>query len=402
MNSVSLACAIVANLLLLFNFARRIRYNVAQPLTILLWYISAILLLVPLCLTRVLTIEPTTSHAFSQSYYYGIISSILYTLISTLLLFNALGAYVFKAYPPSFSTLTIPQRTIMLQTIAYALYLALGGVVFSTLEDWDFVDAIYWANYSLLTVGLGSDYPVYTNVGRGLVLPYAVGGIMMIALIVGSVRGLVLERAALRMEKVRLEKERRKWGGGHGPREEYEAMRAIEARADTARRYSALATSTTSFLVVWFLGALVFWYSEEPQGWSYFESLYFSYTSLLTIGYGDFYPKSNAGKPFFVIWSLLAVPTMTILISNLGDTVVGWLKRGTLWLGKLTILPGNITEDTLDQPTPFNTILEKEHNALRLVRCVREIASHTGSKPPRKYTWEEWKVFMELCGSTLR
>lgn len=40
-----------------------------------------------------------------------------------------------------------------------------------------------------------------------------------------------------------------------------------------------------------------------------------------------------------MLWSLIAVPTVTILISTMGDTVVGWVKEGTLWLGQKTILP---------------------------------------------------------------
>jgi potassium channel subfamily K len=60
----------------------------------------------------------------------------------------------------------------------------------------------------------------------------------------------------------------------------------------------------------------------------------------LTIGYGDLCPKSNCGKTFFVIWSLLAVPSLTILISNMGDTVVKAIKDCTLWVGKVTVLPG--------------------------------------------------------------
>jgi potassium channel subfamily K len=59
----------------------------------------------------------------------------------------------------------------------------------------------------------------------------------------------------------------------------------------------------------------------------------------LTIGYGDFQPISNSGKPFFVFWSLLAVPTITILISNMGDTVIQLIKDVTIWLGEVTVLP---------------------------------------------------------------
>ena len=93
------------------------------------------------------------------------------------------------------------------------------------------------------------------------------------------------------------------------------------------------------------IGALVFEHAERNQDWSYFESLYFSYTTLLTIGYGDFVPLSNSGKPFFVFWSLLAIPTLTILISDMGDTVVKGVKDATIWLGEITVLPSD--EDTL-------------------------------------------------------
>lgn len=86
----------------------------------------------------------------------------------------------------------------------------------------------------------------------------------------------------------------------------------------------------------------MFWQTElKPQDWTYFESMYFAYTSLLTIGYGDFSPISNSGKPFFVFWSLLAVPSLTILISDMGDTVVKGIKDLTIWLGEVTILPSD-------------------------------------------------------------
>ena len=81
-------------------------------------------------------------------------------------------------------------------------------------------------------------------------------------------------------------------------------------------------------------------HTEYLNHWTYLESLYFAYTSLLTIGYGDFHPKSNSGKAFFVLWSLLAIPSLTILISNMGDTIVKWVSDLTNWIGSLTVLPG--------------------------------------------------------------
>jgi potassium channel subfamily K len=99
----------------------------------------------------------------------------------------------------------------MLQTILLSLYLALGGAIFSAIEGWDFVDAVYWADYTLLTIGLGTDFPVTRVGGRMLLLPYAAVGIVFVGLIIGSVRDLVVERAKTRITKRRLEKERERW-----------------------------------------------------------------------------------------------------------------------------------------------------------------------------------------------
>jgi potassium channel subfamily K len=117
-------------------------------------------------------------------------------------------------------------------------------------------------------------------------------------------------------------------------------MRKIQSGAAKRRKWMALGLSAAAALTLWFLGAVVFSFAERKQGFSYFTSLYFAYTTLLTIGYGDLQPTSNSGKPFFVFWSLLAVPTLTVLISNMGDTVVKSFSDFTIWAGSISILPG--------------------------------------------------------------
>lgn len=266
-NCISLFFSLLGNLFILFNFAHRVRYSIAQPFTISLWYAAAILLLVP-----IIVIQPP--HTFAQAYYYGLISLIIYLTIATLLVFNCFGAYVFQAYPASFNSLTIPQRILMLQTLTYVLYLALGAGIFSSVEGWAFVDALYWADYTLLTIGLGSDFPLQTNTGKGLLIPFAVVGIMMIGMIIGSIRSLVLERGDLKVKRRQLGKERAKWERRHSKKphnekekglwskEEFVSMRQIENRAEKTRKYTSLAVALLAFAVVWFIGALVFYVTE--------------------------------------------------------------------------------------------------------------------------------------------
>ena len=40
LNAASLACGFIGNIFLLFNFTRRVRYIVALPMTIILWYFA--------------------------------------------------------------------------------------------------------------------------------------------------------------------------------------------------------------------------------------------------------------------------------------------------------------------------------------------------------------------------
>ncbi len=72
--------------------------------------------------------------------------------------------------------LTMSQRTLMLQTISFLVYLMTGAAVYSHIEGWKYLDALYWADFTLLTVGIG-DYAPKTHLGRSLLFPFAIGGI---------------------------------------------------------------------------------------------------------------------------------------------------------------------------------------------------------------------------------
>jgi potassium channel subfamily K, other eukaryote len=271
-----------------------------------------------------------------------------------------------------------------------------------------------------LTVGFGDLY-LSNDVGRGLIFPYSVGGIIILGLVISSiskfaaemsednvihrhldrVRSRTVERTVtdiVELERMQMEQALR-----HNPlkisapfnsrsfrslarndpparrsdsirtirrgsvvpsirkrtavhevvklrrkkiillREEkdrFDEMRKIQKSATRFKRWWALTLSVCAFATLWVLGAVVFWEAERhSQQMTYFQALYFCYVSLLTIGYGDFTPKSNAGRSFFVVWSLIAVPTITLLISDMGTTVIDSFKRGTFRFADFTVLP---------------------------------------------------------------
>ncbi|CAG5179043.1 uncharacterized protein ALTATR162_LOCUS9004 [Alternaria atra] len=364
-NSVSLVFALSANISLLLTMSRRLTFEIAQPITIIGFYLAGFLLmaLVGVASSSVFRIQPMEEHALGQAFYYAIIAAGIYFIIASLMAFTAFGAY--KGHYAREFRLTASQRTLMLQTIAFMVYLLLGALIFSYVEGWMFLDAVFWANFTLLTIGFGGEFVPKTHTGRSLLIPYAIGGLVTVGLVIGSIRSLILEHGKQKMAARFMEVKRQKVlksidGETHTIRisifekvefsskglteaqrreQEFRIMRRVQILSERKRRYTALALSTTAALLLWFLGALVFMYSEKPQGFSYFVALYYAYVSLLTIGYGDYVVQSNAGKAFMVFWSLLAVPTLTILISNMGDTVIKAFKDFTIWLGSLIVLP---------------------------------------------------------------
>lgn len=434
---------------------------------------------------------------------------------------NMLG-YFLGHYPQHFE-LSEEQRNLILQTMMFFIWLAGGAGIFARVSGWTFVDALYFCDVTILTVGFGDLHPV-NDLGRGLVFPYSVGGIIILGLMVSSIRQFAKELSRDNVVRSHVERRRvrtmersvttsfelavrqtalnkaikqgsrptisepfgpkarsvtfepkkversgsqrrltsesrsntfssgmkrlRRVGSSNPKlvlmREEkdrFDAMRDIQRSTASFKRYYALAMSVIAFGSLWCLGAVGFWQAEQKtQGLTYFEALYFCYVSLLTIGYGDLSPTSNAGKPFFIVWSLLAVPTMTILISDMGDTVIASFKRGTFTIADWTVLPkaglrraflekypwllrwlqnratkaaatkrlaegfptGPVDEDianptppTLEDVAGLNK-LDEHAIARKLALAIREVANDLRADPPRNYTYEEWAEFTHL------
>ncbi|KAK5138603.1 hypothetical protein LTR08_000191 [Meristemomyces frigidus] len=525
LNVVSLAAGFTGNIFLLFNFTNRIRYIIALPVTILMWYISSGILITILVCMEVYVPPTRPQQTYSQGFWYAVIAASMYFICSMLLMVNMLG-YFLGHYRERF-TLTESQRTLILQTMLFFIWLAGGGGIFSQIEnnhgdgiqDWSYVNALYFSDVTILTVGFGDLYPS-SNIGRGLVFPYSVGGIIMLGLMVSSISKIASELGSEKVIRRHIERTRTKTIGrtvtssmeleyretlhlGLRPvisapfhpvdrarttpidiaddkdvhkshhrtstgfdtlrrvammatqstksrirpprlillREEkdrFNAMRRIQRSTSVYKHWYALGMSVLAFGILWCAGAVVFWRCEHHlQGMTYFQALYFCYVSLLTIGYGDLAPQSNPGRPFFVFWSLLAVPTMTILVSDLGETVINRFKHGTVRLADFTILPKagvwreivdrhpwllNWLQQRKDQhdrnrrlevgfqfgpepevlpPAPTidelaNDRVTDEELARMLPLAIRKTADDMKGDPKKRYTYEEWVEFTRL------
>ncbi|QQK44068.1 Ion transport 2 [Penicillium digitatum] len=393
LNAISLCCGIVGNAFLLFNFTQIVRYIIALPVTIVLWFTAAGILCGTTTAIDVYAPPVGIDRVYSQAYWSAVIAAVLYFILSVVLMINMLGYFLGK-YPQHFA-LTGEQRTLILQMTAMVVWLLIGAAIFQRVLKISFADALFFSDVTVLTLGYGNIIPI-NAVGRGLIWPYAVIGIIILGLVVESIfkfarevhydnvirkhieqkRQSTFERS-VDFQELDSAQQKRPTGGQvitppdlarqksephrrlhHRPirntinalatarrpkilimREEkdrFEAMRRIQYDTMRFRRWNNLIISIVAFGIVWSCGAVVFW---KLEAMTYFESLYFCFTSLLTIGYGDFTPESNPGRPFFVVWSLIAIPTMTMLISEMTDTVVASFKRATEVVADYFVLP---------------------------------------------------------------
>ncbi|EED18628.1 potassium channel, putative [Talaromyces stipitatus ATCC 10500] len=475
-NAVSLAAALFANICLLLTMARRMSFNMALPIVIVGWYIASVLLIISLSIVGRDTQSAKNAGRgmqMTEAYYYGSIAAGLYFIIASLLIITVYGAM--KGHYSRKFHLSQSQRTLMIQNIGFLVYVLAGSAVYSYIEGWRFNDAVWWSDFTILTIGIGYPSPS-THLGRSLLFPYAFGGILIIGVVIGSIRSLVLERGKSKMSSRLLEKTRKTFSNAmttsgnkdqgvlkifpvvedgaemdeeERAKREFFAMRKVRHLAHTERRWLSLLISATAVGILWFVGALIFQHAEATQQWTYFEALYYTYTSLLTIGYGDVYTISNWGRAFFVFWSLLAVPAMTMFISNLGDTFIRQFKNFANFIGELTFLPGDMgyrerfkqffnaelwpftfNKPKLKNPSGNRNLndstnatieraesaleeeqLREEHEAHRqgdviaenihhhqylLMRELREMFKWVNASPPKEFDYNEWVYFLKL------
>ncbi|KAL5364378.1 hypothetical protein BJX96DRAFT_168223 [Aspergillus floccosus] len=302
--------------------------------TVVCWCASAITLLnvIGVIAGQDLTVQPQQTLRYTQNFFYGTFAAGLYLVIAVFL--AAYAGNVHSVHLTHEERRTIECTSIILRVTAFGAFLLGGAAVYTVIEGWSFMDALYWADFTLLTVGIGNIAPK-THLGRSLLFPYVSAGLMNAGLVISAISsftesmrelGIRLKIAELHSDMQSREHINRPTGNSA------DISRLQRIKHDFYRRHRrmTLIFSGIAWFFLWLVSAAIFGRSERSQDWSYFASLYFTFTSLTTIGYGDLYPISNFGKAFFVFWSLLAIPVLTNLVAAMAQSGFEGLKPSRL------------------------------------------------------------------------
>ncbi|KAK6354779.1 Potassium channel [Orbilia brochopaga] len=402
-NAGSLFFGVIGNFFLMCNYSRRLRYVIAMPFTILGWFLSSGMLASIMIATHVYHKPISPYQVYTQAFWFGVISCGLYFFAASLLVVNIAGYFRRKYpdhIDASKAELSLMMHTVFffmwigigalvfcnVQHWTYSDSIYFCNVTLLTIGFGDF------STTSTLARALVFPFSVVGITMLGLIVNNIHGFVVEIG--EKDVAGKHIEhrRKSVATRAVANSTElcrqdpslaeflhRNGSGQGNGSinpdgyqlkhsssirsipqtviaivtgrrrskpvllrasRDRFEAMRKIQRQTLKFKRWTALLSALIAVLTLWLLGALVFMTVErEIQHMTYFEAVYFCYVCLLTIGYGDLSPKSNAGKAFFLLWSICSVPTITILISSMGSTVIEQFQQQSERVAKYTILP---------------------------------------------------------------
>ncbi|NWS76865.1 KCNKI protein, partial [Crotophaga sulcirostris] len=69
------------------------------------------------------------------------------------------------------------------------------------------------------------------------------------------------------------------------------------------------------------------WFVNPKDIWTFFGSLFFCCTVFTTVGYGNTYPVTRAGKYLCMLYALFGIPLMFLVLTDMGDILATVLSK---------------------------------------------------------------------------
>lgn len=312
LSALSLAASVTGNVVLLARFLtrRRLWYLWLTIGCILSFTLRTVLGIVNLCIT-------SSSDFLPSSGYFCAIAGCCLGSLSTMTL-SAHHAFTHHAITDfEHNDLYLNGRSILMSETALIILIGIQGLVFSRLEGWAYFDGIYFSVTTALTIGFGDLVPT-TKLGKILSFPFVVLAITQLGSIVAELWKAFSMQHEISKRATRSRSEHTRWhletesGEKHVDLvQETQLLEQVEAHIRRETQHIAFGLSIGLFLIIWLIGALIF---ARIEDWKYYNALYFSYVTFLTIGYGDYVPRSPGARVIFVLYALLAVPIITFFV----------------------------------------------------------------------------------------
>ncbi|GAB5363259.1 hypothetical protein AAMO2058_000868300 [Amorphochlora amoebiformis] len=202
---------------------------------------------------------------------------------------------------------------IMIGSVIVGIHLIIGGSLFEMLERenevseagetgidnefWTFTASIFFSLTIVSTIGYGQTAPK-TSLGQALVVVYALIGV--------PIFGFLLSRVSKVVNRFFV------WIMDSGlslvttSHKEY-----VYGRSDQCNWFTTLVLSTT-LIGGLLLGCIVF---DQSEDWTFMESLYFSFVTLSSLGFGDYLPLKSSSRAITAFFIVLFMGSLSEIFS---------------------------------------------------------------------------------------
>ncbi|KAF8937687.1 hypothetical protein BGZ58_002333 [Dissophora ornata] len=184
---LALIMAIICNICVLLRFLERHvwRSVILSLITATLQDALCIGAIVPFCVLY----PPHKGFVYLEGFW-TMIASMVFSFTATVLMSIDLHRTPF--FRLQGSGVTPKQRILIAEAMALCFYLAVGAMAYIYVENWTFLDALFFVMVTITTIGFGDRVPKTTG-GRVLIIFYASGGIVLLAMVINSIRYVILE-----------------------------------------------------------------------------------------------------------------------------------------------------------------------------------------------------------------
>lgn len=201
LSAVGLGLNVLANLLLLLRFSTRSKAytSMATRISLLSWIGKTLVAAANLVVFGILT-RNGPGYSYIEGFWCAVVSIIDSGIISILLILHYI--YAFRHGSDSDLDLRMQGRQFMLSVTAFLIILAIQALAFCKIEEWSYLDSIYFSVQTALTIGFG-DYSPTHPAGKVLVFIFSVLTISQLGNEIALIISFISSRANERRNKWR-------------------------------------------------------------------------------------------------------------------------------------------------------------------------------------------------------